>query len=139
MGNYVKNVAEVKLIGRLTRDLEQKFIPSGASVVNTCIAINKSKKNKVSDEWETETDFFNIIIWGNVGEMALLEVKKGMLVQIDGRLKNRTWEKKDGTKSTITEVVANSISQIGSTPEIVSEVKKEDKVSYSIEEEDIPF
>lgn len=137
MGNYFKNIADVRMIGRIARDLEQKFIPSGKSVVNTCIAINKSKKNRVSGEWETETDFFNLVIWGNVGEMAILQIHKGMLVQIVGSLKNRTWEKKDGTKSTITEVFVNSISPIGSTPDVAREDNKEESRVHI--DEEIPF
>jgi single-strand DNA-binding protein len=137
MGNYIKNVAEVKLIGRITRDLEQKFTPSGTARVSMSVAINKSRKGK-NGEWETETDYFNVIAWGKEGEDMCSRIKKGMLVQVDGRLKNRSWEK-DGAKRTITEIIANTVVNIGQAPEVKeSDVCGKDSVP-PIDESDIPF
>ena len=115
MGTYVKNIADVKMIGRITRDAEQKFLPSGVAKAETSIAINRSRKNKAG-EWETETDYFNLIAWKEVSEYVVANIKKGMLVQVDGRLKNRSWDTKDGQKRTITEVMVNSIVPIESVP-----------------------
>ena len=61
----VENFADVKMIGRITRDAEQKFLPSGVAKAETSIAINRSRKNKAG-EWETETDYFNLIAWTDV-------------------------------------------------------------------------
>ena len=115
MGTYVKNIADVKMIGRLVRNAEIKVLPSGTKMAEASIAINRNRKNK-SGEWETETDYFDLVAWKEIADYMISNTKKGMLVQVDGRLKNRSWDTKDGQKRTITEVMVNSIFPIESAP-----------------------
>ena len=115
MGTYVKNIADVKMIGRLVRNAEIKVLPSGTKMAEASIAINRNRKNK-SGEWETETDYFDLVAWKEIADYMISNTKKGMLVQVDGRLKNRSWDTKDGQKRTIIEVMVNSISPIEPAP-----------------------
>jgi len=95
------------LIGRLTRDPEMRYTPSGAAVTNFSIATN-SYGSDASGEKKEYTDFHNIVAW-NIGKRNLAEIcaqflKKGSLVYVEGRLQTRSWEGQDGQKKSRTEI-----------------------------------
>lgn len=106
------NLNKAMLIGRLTRDPEMRYTPSGAPVTNFGIATNRYGSG-ADGERKEYTDFHNIVVW-NIGRRALAEhcaqyLRKGSLVYIEGRLSTRSWENKEGQKQTRTEVVANDV------------------------------
>jgi single-strand DNA-binding protein len=95
------------LIGRLTRDPEMRYTPSGAAVTNFSIATNSYGKDAAGERKEY-TDFHNIVAW-NIGNRHLAELcaqylKKGSLVYVEGRLQTRSWEGQDGQKKSRTEI-----------------------------------
>ncbi len=108
----MSNLNKVMLIGRLTRDPEMRYTPSGQPVTSFSIATNRYAKGADGDRREF-TDYHNIVAW-NIGQRTLAELvaqytKKGSLVYIEGRLQTRSWEGQDGQKRRTTEVVANDV------------------------------
>lgn len=91
-------------IGRLTRDPELTTTNSGIAVLRFGLAVNRKFKD---ENGENITDFFNIVAWRGLAENINKYCKKGSKVFIAGELQNRSWEKDDGTKAFITEVIAN--------------------------------
>ena len=88
-------------MGRLTRDPETRFTQNKNTVANFTIAVNR--------RLQEGTDFFNIIAWNKTGEFASKYFKKGQQVGVIGRLQNREYEGKDGTKKRVTEVIAEEV------------------------------
>lgn len=93
------------LIGRLTRDPELKYIPSGVPVASFTLAVDRPFTNK---EGEKETDFIPIVVWRKQAENCANYLGKGSLVAVDGRVQVRNYEQ-DGQRRTFTEVVADSV------------------------------
>jgi single-strand DNA-binding protein len=103
---------KVMLIGRLTRDPEMRYTPSGQPVTSFSIATNRYGSGTDGERREF-TDYHNIVAW-NIGRRNLAEIvgqytKKGSLVYVEGRLQTRSWEGQDGQKRRTTEVVANDV------------------------------
>jgi single-strand DNA-binding protein len=108
----MSNLNKVMLIGRLTRDPELRYTPSGQPVTSFSIATNRYGGGTDSERREF-TDYHNIVAW-NIGRRSLAEhvanfTKKGSLVYVEGRLQTRSWEGQDGQKRRTTEVVANDV------------------------------
>ena len=97
---------KIFLIGNLTRDPESRQTPSGVSVCNLGIAV---QREYASSDGNREADFFNITVWREKGENCQKYLKKGSKVAIVGSLQNRSYEDKDGVKRTVTDVVANEV------------------------------
>ena len=102
----------VMLIGRLTRDPEMRYTPSGQPVTSFSIATNRYGQSPDGERREF-TDYHNIVAW-NIGKRTLAELaaqylRKGSLCYVEGRLQTRSWEGQDGQKRKTTEVVANDI------------------------------
>lgn len=93
------------LVGRMTRDPELKYTPSGVAVANFTLAINRPFKNA---DGNNEADFINIVVWRKPAENTAQYTKKGSLVGVDGRLQSRRYEQ-DGRTVYVTEVVADSV------------------------------
>lgn len=103
------NLNKAQLIGNLTRDPELKNTPSGQSVTTVGIATNR-KWTSPTGEKKEEAEFHNVVLWGKLAEIASKFLKKGSLVYIEGRLKTRSWEAKDGSgKRYATEIVAENL------------------------------
>ena len=103
---------KVMLIGRLTRDPEMRYTPSGQPVTSFSIATNRYGGGADGERREF-TDYHNIVAW-NIGKRSLAELvaqytRKGSLVYVEGRLQTRSWEGQDGQKRRTTEVVANDV------------------------------
>lgn len=121
---------EVILLGNLTRDPELRSTPSGASVVNVSIALNRSYKD-ASGEWREETDYVDVVCWSNLADRVHQFLGKGSKVLISGRIQSRSWEQ-DGQKRSKLEVVANSIIFLDSKPK-----DKDEEPSTSVSKEDL--
>ena len=98
----------VMLIGRLTRDPELKYTPTGTAVANFSIANGRKFKDK------EETSFFSVIAWGKLGELVCQYQKKGSQIAIEGRLQQRSWENDKCEKRSVVEIVAENVQFIGS-------------------------
>lgn len=96
---------KVVLIGRLTKDTELKFTPTGTSVTTFTLAVSRRYKK----EGQPQADFIQIVAWGKTGEGVANYKKKGALISVAGRIETRNYEAKDGTKRYVTEVIAEEI------------------------------
>lgn len=103
---------QVILMGNLTRDPELRSTPSGQSVCNFGLALNRSYKNS-EGEWVEATDFVDIVAWGPLGERVAQYLSKGRPALVNGRIQSRSWEQ-DGQKRTKLEVVAFDVTFLGS-------------------------
>ena len=102
-------VNRIQLMGRLTRDPEVRYTQTGKAVVSFSLAVRRYLGPNT--QGREETDFIDVVAWGVLAESAGNTLRKGELVQVDGRLQIRSYETQDGQKRRVAEVVANSISQ----------------------------
>lgn len=95
------------ITGNVTRDPELRYTPSGSAVCSFGVATNHSIKK--GDQWENVPTFHNIVVWGKVAEYIANTVHKGIKVSISGRIDNRQYDAKDGTKKYISEIIADTV------------------------------
>lgn len=100
-------INKVFLIGNLGKDPEVRRLESGSTVAKFSLATNENYKDKAG-EWQTITEWHNIVIWRAQAERAEKELKKGSLAYVEGKLTHRSYKDKDGNDRYITEVVANT-------------------------------
>ncbi|MBI4062900.1 MAG: single-stranded DNA-binding protein [Elusimicrobia bacterium] len=108
-GVKVPEVNLVVLAGRLTRDPDVRYLPSGKPVARVPLASNSRFFNKTTNEWQEEATFVDVSVWGDAAERVKDRLKKGSPVLVEGRLKFRQWEAKDGTKRSALEVSARRL------------------------------
>ena len=139
------------ITGNVTRDPELRYTPSGAAVCSFGVATNHSVKK--GDQWTDVPTFHNIVVWGKQAEYLSNNLKKGTKVSLTGRIDNRQYDAKDGTKKYISEIVAETVipftaghSSAGEMPDVVNgdEPKRniqpvEDKVEDIIIPDEMPF
>jgi single-strand DNA-binding protein len=100
----------VILAGNLVRDPEIRYLPSGLSVTSFGIAVNS--RYKQNNELKEEVSFFDIVVFGKLGENCAEYLSKGRPVLVEGRLRQRRWES-EGTKRSKIEVVADGVQFLG--------------------------
>ena len=100
------------LIGNLTRDVELRYIPSGAPVANFGLAVNRAYTNSDGEKVE-EVCFIDIVAWKRLAEVASEYLSKGRSVFVEGRLQMDSWEEEDGKKRSKLKVVAQNIQFLG--------------------------
>ncbi len=103
-----RGLNKVMIIGRLGRDPEMRYTPSGKPVTTFSIASSRSW-NTSEGERRTETEWFNVVAWGSLAEICKQYLNKGHLVYVEGRLQTRHWDDPEGNKHTSTEIVANEM------------------------------
>jgi len=104
------NLNKVFVLGNVTRDPEQKNLPSGLPVASFGLATNRFYTQ--NGEKKQETEFHNIVTFGRLAEIASQYLKKGSLVLIEGRLRTRNWQDSSGNKHYRTEITAERM-QLG--------------------------
>lgn len=100
-------INKVTLIGNMGKDPEVRRLENGTAVARLTVATNESYRDK-SGEWQTVTEWHNVICWRYLAERAETQLKKGSLVYVEGKLTTRKWQDKDGNDRYSTEVVANT-------------------------------
>jgi single-strand DNA-binding protein len=106
-----RSVNKVILLGNLGKDAETKFTPGGVPRTTFSVATSRRWKDQQSGEWKEETDWHNVVLWRqeNIGNY----LTKGKQVYVEGRLRTRNYEDKDGKKVYTTEVVADEVLLLG--------------------------
>jgi single-strand DNA-binding protein len=107
-----RSLNKVMIIGHLGRDPEMRYTPSGRPVTTFTVATSRSW-NTVDGERHSETEWFNIVAWGNLAEICKQYLTKGQQVYIEGRLQTRKWDDKEGNKHYTTEIVAQEMMMLG--------------------------
>ena len=106
-------VNKVILIGRLGRDPEIRYTPSGAAVANFSIATSDEWTDRESGQKQERTEWHRIVAWRRLGEICGEYLHKGSQIYIEGRLQTRAWEDREGNKRYTTEVVAQNMQMLG--------------------------
>ena len=101
-------VNKVILVGNLGHDPEMRYTPSGAGVCEFRIATNESWNDKQGQRQE-RTEWHRVVVWGKRAELCSKYLSKGRQVYLEGKLRTRQWDDKDGNKRSTTEVVANDV------------------------------
>lgn len=99
-------INRVILVGRLTRDPELRYTPSGVAVATFTLAVNRNFTNQ---QGERQADFINCVVWRRPAENVANYLRKGSLMGVDGRLQTRSYEDQTGRRVFVTEVVAESV------------------------------
>jgi len=119
----------VQLIGRLGKDPESKFTPTGKKVAHFSLAV--SQRWKTAGETKEYTEWVNIEAWGRLGEVCQEYLKKGSLVYLEGRLKTEKYEGKEGDMKYFTKVVALSLQFL--------DKRDKDEPMMTVEEEAVDY
>ena len=106
------SVNKIVLVGHLGADPESRFTPSGVAVTTFNMATNESWKNS-EGEYEDRTEWHRIVLYGKAAETANEYMKKGQLTYVEGRIRTRSWEDKDGMKRYTTEVICDRFTMLG--------------------------
>lgn len=129
-----RDLNKVLIIGRLGRDPEMRYTPSGRPVTTFSVAASRTW-NTSDGGRRTETEWFNVVAWSNLAEICKQYLSKGQRVYIEGRLQTRHWEDSEGNKHSATEVVANEM--------IMLDDRREENQSRELEssgdEDEFPF
>ena len=107
-----RGLNKVQIIGHLGKEPEMRYTPSGKPVTTFSVAVSRSW-NSADGERHSETEWFNVVAWGNLAEICKTYLTKGQQVYIEGRLQTRRWDDKEGVKHTSVEVVANEMMMLG--------------------------
>src|SRR5689334_3156380 len=108
-----RGVNKVILVGNLGADPETRAMPSGTTVANIRIATSESWKDKQSGEQQERTEWHRVALFGRLGEIAAEYLRKGSQVYIEGSLRTRKWQDKEGKDRYSTEIVANDMQMLG--------------------------
>lgn len=108
------SVNKVIVLGNLGRDPELKYTPSGTAVCNISVATTRSWKSKEGGERQEETEWHRVCFYDRLAEVAGEYLKKGSPVYVEGRLKTRKWQDKEGKDQYTTEIIAESMQLLGS-------------------------
>ena len=109
------NINRVVITGNLTADPELRNLQSGTTVCKLRVACNTRRKDSASGDWTDKPNYFDVTVWGNLGETVAKYTAKGRPVAVDGRLEWREWEN-DGVKRQAIEIIADSIQFLGGQP-----------------------
>ena len=107
------SVNKVILVGNLGADPETRYMPSGDAITNIRIATTDRWKDKASGEMKEATEWHRIAFFGRLAEVAGQYLKKGSQVYVEGRIRTRKWQDKEGQDRYSTEIVANEMQMLG--------------------------
>ncbi|WAC74333.1 single-stranded DNA-binding protein [Roseateles sp. SL47] len=107
------SVNKVIILGNLGRDPELRYTPSGSAVCNVSIATTRNWKSREGGERQEETEWHRVVFYDRLAEIAGEYLKKGRPVYVEGRLKTRKWQDKDGKDNYTTEIIAESMQLLG--------------------------
>ncbi len=133
------------LIGRLGKDPEVRYTPDGAMVTSFSLATDEQWKDKNGEKVQ-KTEWHNIVTFGKLAEICGNYLAKGLLVYIEGRIRTRSWEGKDGVKRYTTEITATDMKMLSPKGADRGEARNSTESHYSpfndnspLPEDDVPF
>ena len=129
-------VNKVILVGNLGKDPEIRYLDSGVAVANFSLATTENYKNK-EGERVSQTEWHNVVLWRGLAEVAEKYLKKGASVYVEGKIKTKKWEDKEGFTRYSTEILCDSMTMLGSKS--ASEDKVDDASSSDDSKDDLPF
>ena len=108
-----RGVNKVIVVGNLGQDPETRYMPSGSAVTNLRVATNESWKDKQTGEQKDRTEWHSVAMFGRLAEIAAEYLRKGSQVYIEGKLRTRKWQDKDGNDRYTTEIIADEMQMLG--------------------------
>lgn len=142
------SINKVILVGNVGKDPEVRYLDNGVAVANFPFATSEVYRNK-SGEKVTTTEWHNIVLWRGLAEVAEKYVKKGSQLYIEGKIRTRSWDDKEGNKRYTTEIVGDNMQMLGKrteetrtavpTDDDVTLEKLDDNNSTPDETDDLPF
>jgi single-strand DNA-binding protein len=108
-----RGVNKVILVGNLGRDPEVRYMPSGNAVANVTLATTDSWKDKQTGEKQERTEWHNVVFYSRLAEIAGEYLKKGSQVYVEGSLRTRKWQDKNGNDRYTTEIIASEMQMLG--------------------------
>ena len=108
----MSGVNKVILVGNVGKDPEVRYLENGTAVAKFSLATSESYTNKEGNRVD-QTEWHNIVLWRKSAEIAEKYIRKGMQLYIEGKIKSRSWDDKDGNKKYITEIVGDSFTMLG--------------------------
>jgi single-strand DNA-binding protein len=106
-------VNKVILIGNVGKDPEIRYTPSGSAICNISVATTRSWKDKTSGDKQEETEWHRCVFYDRLAEIAGEYLKKGKPIYVEGRLKTRKWQNKEGQDVYTTEIIAHEMQMLG--------------------------
>ena len=137
-------VNKVILIGNLGKDPEVRYLDSGVAVANFSLATTENYKNK-EGERISQTEWHNIVLWRGLAEVAEKWLKKGSSVYIEGKIRHRKWEDKEGNTRYTTEILGDNMTMLGKKDDNSSDAPEstvttdEESVPEAEKGDDLPF
>jgi len=144
-----RGINKVILVGNVGQDPEVRHMPSGGAVTNISIATSESWKDKSTGEKQERTEWHRVVFFNRLGEIAGEYLKRGKKVYVEGSLRTRKWQDKEGQDRYTTEVVATEMQMLDSRQdeyadqnvgtESLAVTATAPAASAIIEDDDIPF
>jgi len=135
-------INQVTISGRLTRDVDLRYTPSGTATTNITVANDRSWRDS-DGNWQNATNFLRVVLWTKTAEWAAENLKKGSPVIVQGRIQTRSWQNQDGDNRSITEIVASRLQALERDYDPNQTPNNKQKFEENEEEEniddDIPF
>jgi single-strand DNA-binding protein len=118
------SVNKVILVGNVGKDPEIRYLEGGTAVCSFPLATSESYRNR-DGEKITNTEWHNIVLWRGLAEIAERYVKKGTQLYIEGRIRTRSWDDKEGNKRYTTEIIADNMQMLGRKPDEATQLDKQ--------------
>jgi len=108
-----RGINKVILVGNLGKDPETRYMPNGKAVTNFSIATSESWKDKQTGEQREQTEWHSVVMYDRLAEIAAEYLRKGSQIYVEGRIRTRKWQDKEGNDRYTTEIVANEMNMLG--------------------------
>jgi len=132
-------VNKVILVGNLGKDPEVRYLDNGVAVANFSLATTENYKNK-EGERVSQTEWHNIVLWRGLAEIAEKYLVKGASIYIEGKIKTRKWEDKEGVTRYSTEILGENMTMLGGKPSVQKTVENDvASAPQSESKDDLPF
>jgi single-strand DNA-binding protein len=109
-----RGINKVILVGNLGADPDTRYMPSGKAVTNIRVATSESWKDKQTGDMQERTEWHSIVMYDKLGEIAAEYLRKGSQVYIEGKIRTRKWQDKEGKDRYTTEIIADQMQMLGS-------------------------
>jgi len=109
-----RGINKVIIVGNLGQDPETRYMPSGKAVTNLRVATSENWKDKQTGEQREQTEWHSVVMYDRLAEIAAEYLRKGSQVYLEGKLRTRKWQDKEGRDRYTTEVIANEMQMLGS-------------------------
>lgn len=133
-----RGLNKVMIIGNLGHDPELRYTPTNRPVASFSVAAGRNWTT-AEGEKRSQTEWFNVVAWGNLAEICNQYLKKGQQVYIEGRLQTRTWQDEQGNKRSAVEVIASEMLMLSSRGKSDEAETNEAPETYPEGEDEFPF